>query len=656
MIAIWFAILSGFLAGEPEPIIGRLCIDGMPCVEHHCGQAIKTPSDERRTFALTSANTVYLGFIEAGRSTITCTADGTLELRLNVARGVKPRVTIGPWTFAIPWQQKPFLINVPRGDYAINIETPHYVTQRQTIQIGAERLSFSADLSPLPHLSGRIVTDKDQAPVAGALIGTDTTEPVTTDAAGRFVFEIDPEKWPTHVDVDAIGYAETSTYVPRPRVNTNLDDIHVVPGASITVEIKGTFDSPPEIALEKRLPGRVEGIAYRRMSAAGTFSGVAPGSYVVLLKGTGPCQHHGTLVDVGAGERKSISIAIERFRVHVLTSVAGERLPATSVVLRNHDFHWQGELETDSAGETIVELWQGGNLTAWLAQKDVMTVPYRIDRELANGKDTDWPIDIPGREIDGVVVDSQSGEPVAKAAVALRVQDVENGVGVHTRTDDTGYFRFMPAPYGRHTVMAASSDHMPGEISYTFLEPEQNRTVTLRLDPAVKVRLTVQDQRGHPLADAHVLQFRGGAMAGAGVTNSDGIIDVPAAKDELRDIYVVPQDGSFAALQIRDDQPQVVVVMDGTSRILLRTESPSGTPAKAAIEMSFNGRPVPREVLRAIALIRGITMQSGTDGRIVLDRMPPGSYELRAEGAGESSARRFAIGPGDNEARITVPQ
>ncbi len=635
MITPIIAVLFAIAAAEPEPITGQLCIDGMPCIEYRCGQSIKTPTDARLPFIFTSANTAILGFIDPGRTSIACTADGTLELRFKERRGVHVRVSLGPWTFAVPWQQKPFVVSVPRGGYVLTIEAPHHVALRKTISIGAERLSYSADLQPLPQLSGRIVTAKDGTPVAGALIKTDTTEPVITDGTGGFVFEIDPQKWPTRVDVDAIGFASTSTYVPRPRVNTTLGDIRVVPGASITVEVKG---ATPEIALEKLLPGRVEGVPYRNISAAsGTFTGVEPGSYVVVLKGTGPCQRHGTLIDVAAGERKNIAIEIERFRLHARTSVAGEPLPWTSVVLRNRDFHWQSEFKTDASGEANLELWQGGRSTAWLAEKDVMTVPYRVDRELANGKDADWTIDIPRREIDGVVVDSQTGEPVPQAAVALRVQDVENGVGVHTRTDDKGHFRFMPAPYGRHTVLAASGDHMPGEISYTFLDPEQSRTVTLRLDPSVNVRLTIQDQHGRPLADAKVLQFRNGAMAGVGVTDSAGIIEIPAAKEELRDIYIVPRDGSFAAVQIRDDQPQVIVVPDGTSRISIHTEP------RSLIEMRFNGRPVPREVLNAIGQIRGVAMRSGADGRFVLDRMPRGIYELRTEGA-------------ENAESITVPE
>ena|GEM_PF-2478464 len=660
IIAVLFAITANLMAGEPETITGKLCIDGSPCVERNCGQPIDAPTTERRAFTFTSASVAVLGFVEPGRTTIACTAGSTLELRVNAPALIRPvnaRVTIGAWAIDVPVQRKALLVRLPRGEYTLTIEAPHHVTLRDRIRVASEHLAYTAELKAVPRLSGRIVTAKDGVPVAGAVIRTDTTEPVTTDSTGRFVLEIDPDKWPTRVDVDAIGFGTTSAYVPRLRVNTNLDDIRVVPGASIAVQIKG-LDSAVEVALEKRLPGRVEGTPYKRLSGAGgTFTGVEPGAYVVLLKGPGPCQRHGTLVDVTAAERKDVTIEVERFVVNVRTSMAGQPLPSASVVLRNHDFHWHGEFKTDSTAEATLELWQGGKSTAWLAEKSAMTVAYRVDRELANGKDTDWVIDVPGREINGVVIDSQSGDPVPHAAVALQVQDVDNGVGVHTRADDNGRFRFIPAPYGRHTLRAASNDHMPGEISYTFVEPEQSRTVTLRLDPTVKVRLTVQDARGVPLANARVLQFRGGAMAGAGVTDAEGILDIPAAKDEVRDVYVLPRDGSLAFLQIRDDQPQVVAVPDGSSRIIIRAESPSHAPAvNASIAMSINGRPVPREVLSAIGAIRGVAMRSGTDGRIVLDRMPPGIYELRAEAADGSRVARFTIGPGDNEASVDVPE
>ncbi|HVR39960.1 MAG TPA: carboxypeptidase regulatory-like domain-containing protein [Thermoanaerobaculia bacterium] len=539
------------------------------------------------------------------------------------------RVSAASWKIELSDRQlrTPVTLRLARGTYDVAIDAPHYAHVGSHVVIGNTPECIVATLKRLPILSGIVVSRASRQPIGGAVITTDTKDLAISDADGRFAIEPDPESWPVKINVSAAGHADTTVTAPRSRVSAALEEIRMSVGGSIAVEV--ATDNPVELELRKRIEGRRMSVPMRaaQKAAKRTFEGIEPGSYTVLVSGAEPCQRYGARVELGEGETKLVSIQLEPFRLRLRTELAGEPLAKASVLLQNDDGQWEARLETDESGDASVEMWQGGHVSAWIGAKPILTAPHVEKRTISGGRDVDWFLDVPVREIVGTVIDAASGAEVPGAALSLHISGEDGGLAVRMKADEHGHFRFSPVPYGEHRLKAAAQDFAIAETTYSFAEPEQTRNVTIALEPAARVRLVVTDVRGAPIAGARVLHFRGPSMSGMGTTDAAGTIEIPMTKDETRDVYVVPRDGSFGFMQLRSAASMAIA--DGTSRIVIRTETQSHEPlANVAPVIRYNTRVIPLEVLQALEMIQGARVRSGSDGRIVLDHMPPGAYEF----------------------------
>jgi hypothetical protein len=651
---------------------GRLCVAGAACVEHTCGERV-TPSDGAALpYTFETPESVVLGVLARGATDIACTASGTLRLRVGAGSG-KSRITITRRGGETVWDIQPnvrqlakgLAIRAERGEYDVAIQTPHFITARRHITLGESAEQLAIALEPLPTLSGLVLSRGTGRPVAGAMIITDTPDLVTADPTGHFAIEADPEKWPTKLTVSAAAYAESTVIPPRARVSVKLDDIYLSIGGSISVELTGNPPGEPmHLELQKPTHSRVPGAPFRSLEPpALTFDGVEPGTYIVLAKGAKPGQRRGQQIELLEGERRTVRLDIKPFTVHVRAAMNGDPLAHANAVMEDHEAHWEARFETDANGEASLELWQGGKAELWLAAPKLMTAPYVEKRALTEGEDVDWNVDVPSREIVGTVVDSRTGEPVPNAGLALYASAADSGLGVHTRADEHGRFRFAPVQYGNHRLKAAARDYSITEMNYVFVDPEQRRELAVRLDRAAKLRVTVVDARGTPVAGARVIQYHGFVSAGAGETDVSGEIDIPVAQDETREVFVIPRDGSIAVAQVRAGEPQTIRVADGTSRIIVRIETDSHAPLPGVFAIvRYDGHVLPREVVQALAVMQGARVSSGGDGRIVFDHMPPGAYEFwpvdrpedvdLATTSTEAPARMIAMA-GENTAILT---
>ncbi len=675
--------------GADQPIAGRLCLTGAPCRDYVCSERVE-PAAQPRPFTVSagSSPTYYLGVLKAGESTVPCAGYGAFELRLSTRK--LPRrgdlhisvadVSSGLWELSIPERQlvNAITVKLPRGTYEVSIKGFRSVSVRKSVVIADSPASVVADLEPLPRLSGTVLARTTRLPVAGALISTDVLsddveKSAITDAAGRFAIDVDPDQWPAKVIVRAIPFAETSAPVPAARVNTTLPEIYVSRGGTVSVEVR---QQEPGQVVELELQPIVRNSATGKpvstlpvppspQTALLRFENVEPGRYVVLAKGDEALERHGTGIDVVQGEDVTVNIVVTPFSLRVRTKVEGENLGNADILLTNLQGYWEGPIHTDAEGQADVNLWQGGKARSAVHAVGFSS-PHIERRTLTDGEDGEWVLDIPAREITGVVVDSKTGQPIPGAALALHI-DARDGssLSVKTNADSEGHFRFFPVPYGKHRLRTAGVRYSQSEMNYLFLEPEQDRDIAVRLDRAATVAVTVLNHLGAPIALAQVIRFKDRVRMQAH-TDSSGKIDVPVPEDRAVEVYVVPRDGSFGIATLNADRKETVIrIADGIARIVVRAETEEGAPIpNVALLTRYNGRVIPVEVFDAIAGTRGGRIGSDREGRLILARMPVGLYEfwpvgseaeLRAleAGVGPEARVKMAVTPGENVAIMT---
>jgi hypothetical protein len=682
VLALVAAMAIVHRAGAQSTTKGKLCIAGAECRDALCGQRL-TDLDERRTFTFAMPAATHLGVLKPGYRALAC--DGYSDLTLRVAAKLPKRTTArlavsaangDQWEVKLDGDQlrKPLALRVVPGAYRLELAAPHFMPARTSVTVAARPVLATLALQPAPLLSATVRDRRSRDPLIGAMIATDGGDSVLSDATGRFSLEPDAEKWPTTLTITASGYSQATVAVPRAHASKTLGDILLGRGGTIVVELtRGVVSEALSVELNKLPNGAmVAGPAVKSVdvpageqTAKVTFENIEPGDYDVLVKGSGPAERRGELVNILDAEVKHVSIELVPVRLHVRARYQDEPLRQASVRFKNIDGRWGGRFDTDDEGEATVQLWQGGKASVTLGAPSVFTAPYIETRELTDGDDTDWFLDVPGREITGVVVDAATGEPIPDARVILQTNTADGGaLSSRTKAGNDGRFRYAPARYGKHTLTALAKYYLPAETEYIFAEPEQRRDLVVRLEHASPAQVTVVDSRGAPVGGARLAVFRGFEFVVFGMTDESGAGEVPRPIEQPYDVWAIPRDGSFGVAQVTAEAERATIrVADGASRIILKTESESHQPIpRVVLLIRYNGRLLPDVVLKAIGELQGVRIWTGSDGIMILDRMPTGLYEfwpvgslaemrVLAASAGQDAPAKVIAGPGEN---ITV--
>lgn len=542
------------------------------------------------------------------------------------------------------------------GAYEVTVECPHFVRVRRAVVIDDAPVRLDVTLQALPLLGGVVLARTSGGAVGGAVIQVGERVVALTDPTGKYSFEADPEQWPESITVHAAPFTPATISVPRARTSATLRDVRLSLGGSIAVELEqARSDDVVEVELLKLEEGRTRGTSVMRKSVSSDpmiFDDLSPGGYVVLAKGDEPWKRFGETVEVEQGAVTKVAMRITPFRLALRTRLDGEPLARAEVELTNRDGRWNAKLTTDDAGEATPALWQGGRVTA-AVHSTAATAPWLERHTIAAIDDAELLLDVPLHEISGVVVDSRMGTPIPGAALRLHV--VTDGgftLNVGATADAQGRFRIAPAAYGEHTLRAAAADHPPMEMTYSFRAPEERRSLTMRLDAAVPVRIRVTGSRGAPIEGARAMHFRGFGRLGISRTDAGGNVEIPVPEDMPSELYVVPRDGSFGFLQLTPEASELRVA-EGASRIVLRAESDARVPIpNVSVVVRYNGRVVPADVLEALRTIQGARTTTDEQGRIVFDHMPAGVYEFWPAGS-PAELRELAFGVG-SEAPVKI--
>jgi hypothetical protein len=418
---------------------------------------------------------------------------------------------------------------------------------------------------------------------------------------------------------------------------TVIAEVHQVePGQVVAVDLVAMHASG-------RAPGKVvQTLAFEKSDALDRivrFKDIEPGPYTVVVRGAKAWQRVGERIDVFDFEMAPVHVQLAPFAVQ-LTAPAKAK-----VILRHHEAFWETRFETDDAGEAALELWQVGPLSAMV--KIDGSVPYQVRRTFTEGIDTTWVLEMPKHEVVGVVIDAETGAPVKKAALSLAMKQMT--VSVNAAEDGT--FRFAPVTPGDHVLQAGAADYPVAKIEYTFAEDEETHQVTIAMERQPKTTLAVVDARGRPVLDADVFVFHAGRQVANTRTGRDGTAPVFIPQKEAREVWVLPRGGSFGVTTIASGTPQVrLSIADGSSRVVVRTESEEEKPiAGIMADVRWNGLPIPDDVLERLRAT-GTHVLSRDDGRIVLQQVPPGTYELLVAGA---KPLRIVAVPGETTAVMT---
>ena len=396
--------------------------------------------------------------------------------------------------------------------------------------------------------------------------------------------------------------------------------------ADLRVEvIRDGFAGPIEVALAPRIEGNPpQWSAGQTLPAASavTFTGIAEGLYVVMVKGSQPLQRLSAKANVGANAT-TLRLAIPKRRTSLRVVLGGRPVARATVELTHEELRWTTELQTDDAGRFDGALWEPGVYTAsvW---KNRAAAPHLVDVALSAKPLT---IDVPDRGIAGRVVGDQ-GQPVAGATVILRTQNDVSTLSLGTRSGTDGRFEFFGVREGAQSLRALAPSYLDSDVvAFELGGKSAHRSVDLALTHGLQRTVRVVDRRGDPVADASLLAACDGNIKSTAATNAEGRAEVALPRAGSCAIYALPKEGSMAMSLVWGDGPLVLRVPEGSSSLRLALEGDGDTFAGVWLLMRVNGTIIPPAVARRL-VNRGLRLITDGEGSITLARIPPGTYEF----------------------------
>lgn len=491
-------------------------------------------------------------------------------------------------------------------------------------------------LQRMPVVSGVITDAQTSTPIAGAdVLLPDGSAFAVSDADGRFRVAVD-DKWPAALRVVAPGRA--TKLVPLPKIVADSELAIVLSrGGAIALTLAPPLGEEP-VTWEVRRADASGGAERTGTLDAGqnaaSIESLEPGAYRVIVKGEGPLQRAAVPVTVRDGDVAAAEIRIDPAVLELDVRFGGAVLGNAELQLWLDDHLWESAVTVDADGRAREEIWQRGRYTA-LVKKLPQVAISRAAREITGDGLTTWRIDVPDRTIRGRVTDD-AGEPVARAHVELR-STAPDRVGLLTQavTAADGTFEFKAVAEGAYVLKASRDGYQPRETPPLPLLAEtsiETRDLVLQRTAGREVR--VVNAHGHPVRDAMIYLNTQNGTRRVAVTDDHGRAPLPLAAHEAGLLFAVPRSGSIGIARFRSlneaERGHIDVrVPDGTASLEIRAESTDGEPlARLVFDMAIDGTILPTVVMEGLVNHQGMPMSTGSDGRIVLARLPPGRYQL----------------------------
>jgi hypothetical protein len=403
---------------------------------------------------------------------------------------------------------------------------------------------------------------------------------------------------------------------------------------SIDATVRGTKE-PVNVALLRRDDaGAWHEQATRHLPAAerhARFRGLAAGIYQIRVRGTAPFEQSAAKVAVGEGEARSAVIDVDPVELFGRATLGDIPLGHAAILLKQRQFQWQAAMEADENGLFHARLWQHGAFNCYVRSAALGTT-YGDEVTVDGPSPFRWELRLPDRRLAGVVRDRVTGSPIAGASLHLQTKSAAHERNATAHTDANGRFDVTAMTPGVVTIIASADRYLDAlPAPFTLAEADRVHEIAVDMEPGVVVPVTIRDTAGQPLAGADVLTATGGNLRGRAVTGGDGVARVTLPPNTSATMYVVPHEGSFAAVRVADAahaQRRITLPRpSSTLRIVTRTTAGKALP-NVNLLMRVDGELIPPAVAEAMQALQDLTLQTDDRGEAVLRRLPPGAYEF----------------------------
>src|SRR4029079_10931957 len=312
-------------------------------------------------------------------------------------------------------------------------------------------------------------------------------------------------------------------------------------------------------------PARHEYTPIRTFVMAGkegdfAFADLAPGAYHVIVSGEGPLEHLSAGVKMGDKDEEK-SIAVAPFRVEG-TAKIGQRPIAEGIVGMNDRTRWEEGMPIRD-GKFGGVLWQtGAPEHAWIQTDEA----HETLKPPELGADpTGWTIELKDRRVAGRVFDAETKQPVEHAELRIETATAHSRGYMSGKGQPDGSYAVVTAEDGTYTLKVSAPGYMAETAKFDFAETDRDsQSHDFALTRGVAATLEVLTPAGQPIAEAMIVDgvnSDGHNPDRFFSTGPDGRATVQMKPNEVRTLWVIPREGSFAVARVSaGEKPGQIVV------------------------------------------------------------------------------------------------
>jgi hypothetical protein len=690
------AILIAATVQAETPVKGRLCIaepkamlTAGNCTDVAGKKLEIEAADRERLFLWSSADgaAAQLGAVPAKTAAIDLEADGQSQIKLTI-RGDETRgwpadvrfIVIGKeeWRSVLPARTAARLqqVTVPSGTYAIHLGAErHRPFSRARIDASKAVALGELRLLPLPIVRGKVIGIDDK-PVAGAVVSFADKVCTTANEQGEFACELRPVRDEAIV-VSQSGYASREIGLNRDTGDVDLGVIRLATGQSLTVQLQRT--EPIEdlkLTLYYESPTKYEHTRLRTKTIAPSeeevrFDDLGPGKYHLVFEGKQPLEKLAVTTTIEEGKEAVQQVEIDPFQVEGAIFFGDEPLRDAKLEIGGPDHTWRRTVAVNAEGKFAGTMWQkDGRVIAFLSS------PAFGSSELIEAPDLGddpsiWEIRIARRMLLGRVVDADTKQPVAKPNIHMVAEREDRGGTLHTTVpvNAEGQFQILAHRPGTYHLQVSAPDYVASIIDVKISAADATRNLEIGLERGIVQVLEIVSPSGAPMSNALVLEgIQKNRNNPEFFWNADasGRLNLRGMPGEMRLLYVVPREGSFAVVRLQipyssnNAKPRQIIVPPAVGTLRVLTEDADGKPVRAGILIRHNGEFLPGAIRSRVT--RNLILPRV--GEILLPRFPAGTYEVWALSSEEDEVALIAsngalreparVGLSAGEASVTV--
>ncbi len=569
-----------------------------------------------------------------------------------------------------------FEMEVARGTHRLQATASGFaptLTEEITVDSGERREGIQIELEPEGIIQGKVTLRDGGLPVKDASVRFKHPEgnlrdlaTATTGFDGSFVLErvpggmielvVEPQK-------DKYPRATFPGITMRPGERKEVD-LTINQGGRIqgTLSMGGRLLPNSEIWARKE--GK-EGDAFNRSHSTSTnaqggfeFSGLGAGGYTLSGWNGFGRKAVGFPVEkmVSVSEAETTEIAIDLgpgILLHGRILWRGQAITKGTVSVRTLPWGWSSpNAEVDSRGEYALYVPGAGDflLTLFMEERACLTLEVEVPPA---AEEIRRDIEIATGEIQGVVVDTESGAPLPGVYITAHAGDRFTGAWGYldpsergsTSTDEGGCFvlrHLRPGPYRLSAIAQEYAGAWSSEVR--VVEGGKPPEVQMTLEHGISFKFRVVDASGKPVAQArgHLRRLpRSQSMdPWAEMSDEDGILALKNVPHGLRQFFVSHEDftGTDQTIEVSPESGTPTVILISGGKALIQVVDKEGGSVRGAEVEVLN--PQGEDILDdwRLAPSRGRDeTRSHLDGSVELDHLPPGLHRAAARLGGRRS-------------------